>query len=127
MNIFTIAGISGSGPKATSVSFLRDADGVRQWTWLPNDVAARLRPGMTVTVEEVSTGRVETSYEKDGQQVALKTPKQQVFLYGQISFGKPVEGDRTPPTFSFDEDATVYAATYDAKHHGVQEGEDPFV
>jgi hypothetical protein len=111
-----IAFIAGnSGPKATAVTFLKTEDGVSQWAWIANDVASRLRPGMRLIVGEASTSRVQTQYEKDGQQVALKVPRQQLFLGGSISVELPDTQPIAPATWTFGDEVDKYTAAYDAK------------
>lgn len=111
-----IAAIGGSGPKATAVQFLKDATGVRQWSWIANPIAAQLRPGMSLTVEQVSTGKVETSYtDATGTVVALKVPRQQLFLGGSITVEAPEAEVLAPVTVTFAGDVAKYASAYDAK------------
>ena len=105
-----------SGPKATAITFLKTEDNVSQWAWIDNSVAAKLRPGMRLTVAEVGTARVQTQYEdKSGTMVALKVPKQQLFLGGNITVELPDTEPVTPATWSFGDDIVKYADNYDAK------------
>jgi len=105
-----------SGPKATAITFLKTEDGVSQWSWISNDIASKLRPGMRLIVGEVSTSRVQTQYEdKSGNMVALKVPKQQLFLGGSITVELPDTEPVTPATWSFGDDIVKYADSYDAK------------
>lgn len=114
---FSIAAIGGSGPKSTAVNFLKNEDGIRIWTWVPNNVAATLRPGMVVRAEQVSFGKVQKDYTApDGTVMALKVPKMQVFLGGSVSFHAPESEPIAPATFSLADDATDYAKAYDAKN-----------
>ena len=113
---FTIAAIGGSGPKATAVNFLKTEDGVRLWTWMSNDVASKLRPGMTVVAEQASFGKVETTYEKAGVVTELKVPKAQVFLGGSVSVRKPESETLAPTTVVFEDGCDEYTRTYDAKN-----------
>ena len=113
---FTIAAIGGTGPKATAVNFLKTEDGVRLWTWMSNDVASKLRPGMTVVAEQASFGRVETTYEKAGVVTELKVPKAQVFFGGSVTVRKPESETLAPATVVFEDGVDEYAQAYDAKN-----------
>lgn len=113
---FTIAAIGGSGPKATAVNFLKNEDGVRIWTWMANDIAKVLRPGMTVVAEQASFGRVETTYEKAGVITELKVPKVQVFLGGQVVVRKPEAEALAPTKVVFEDGLEDYIKSYDAKN-----------
>ena len=86
-----VAGLGGSGKKATAVNFTV-VDGVRTWAWLPNELvsAHNVRAGVTLTVEDVrAIGEPQTQYEKDGEIVDLLNPKQQLLLGGQMSIAQP--------------------------------------
>jgi hypothetical protein len=113
---FTIAAIGGSGPKATAVNFLKTEDGIRLWTWMSNDIASRLRPGMTVVAEQASFGKVETTYEKAGVVTELKVPKAQVFLGGSIVVRKPETEVLAPTSVTFEDGCDEYTSAYDAKN-----------
>lgn len=115
---FTIAAIGGSGPKATAVNFLKNEDGIRLWTWMSNDIAFRLRPGMTVVAEQASFGKVETTYDKAGVTMELKVPKAQVFLGGSVTVRKPEAETLAPATVVFEDGVEDYARSYDAKNSG---------
>jgi hypothetical protein len=124
---FTIAAIGGSGPKATAVNFVKTEDGVRLWAWMSNDVASRLRPGMSIVAEQASFGRVETSYEKDGVVTELKVPKAQVFFGGSVTVAKPASEPLAPATFVFEDGVADYAQAYDAKNSlSVIDDNEPF-
>jgi hypothetical protein len=124
---FTIAAIGGSGPKATAVNFVKTEDGVRLWAWMSNDVASRLRPGMSIVAEQASFGRVETSYEKDGVVTELKVPKTQVFFGGSVTVAKPASEPLAPATFVFEDGVADYAQAYDAKNSlSVIDDNEPF-
>jgi len=112
---FTIAAIGGSGPKSTAVNFLKNEEGIRLWAWMSNDIASRLRPGMTLVVEQASVGKTETTYEKNGVVTDLKVPKAQVFLGGAISVRKPESEPLAPITVVFEDDCDAYAEAYDKK------------
>lgn len=114
---FIIAFIGNAGPKATVVTFLKNEDDISQWTWVSNDIARALRPGMRILASEVSTGKVQTSYEKDGQTLELKTPKVQLFLGGSIEVLPPDNKPVAPATWNLSQVAE-YASAYDAKHSG---------
>lgn len=86
-----VAGLGGSGKKATAVNFTV-VDGIRTWAWLPNELvsAHNVRAGVTLTVEDVrAIGEPQTQYEKDGEIVDLLNPKQQLLLGGQMSIAQP--------------------------------------
>lgn len=114
----SIAAIGGSGPKATAVNFTKTEEGQRPWAWVPNAVAADLVPGMVLTVESVSTGKVETTYVKDGVTVDLKVPKVQLFLGGQITVDAPDSEPVPEATFVVSDQARAYREAYLAKHSG---------
>ena len=62
---------------------------VVQWAWVPADLAPRVRDSISAT--EVKLGSIETEYtDKDGQVVALKSPRQQVSLFGSVTLGDPI-------------------------------------
>lgn len=113
-----VAGVSGAGPKATAVNFLKDASGVREWAWLPNAIASQVRAGTVVIADAVSqSSKVETTYtdQKTGVVVALKVPKRQLFLGGAVTITAP-ESDPLPTAdFTVTDEAVVYASRVDAK------------
>jgi len=82
-----VRGVSAPGPNAKAVSLGVTEDGVALWTWMAAD--AVVVPGMTFSCESVSFGKVQTSYTKDGVEVALKVPKRQVFLYAKAVLDAP--------------------------------------
>ena len=45
-----------SGPKATAITFLKTEDGTSQWSWISNDIASKLRPGMRIRLEPGDEG-----------------------------------------------------------------------
>jgi hypothetical protein len=117
MTTFSIAAIGGRGPKSTAVNFLKSEQGVRLWAWIPNDIASRLRPGMTIAAEQVSFGRTETGYEdKSGSIVELKVPKRQVFFGGNLVIGAPESESLAPIAITFADGVDAYAQAFDAKH-----------
>jgi len=113
-----VAGVNNPGPKATAVNFLKDANGVREWAWLPNAIASQVRAGTVVIAGAISeSSKVETTYtdQKTGVVVALKVPKRQLFLGGAIVVTAP-ESDPLPAAdFTVTDEAKVYAARVDAK------------
>jgi hypothetical protein len=110
-----VAGVNNSGPKATSVSFLT-RDGVREWAWLPNQMASSLRAGMTLIVEQVQpANKVQTTYLKDGVEVELKVPKRQLFLGGSITVEAPAQEALKPVAFVVTDEALKYAHNFDSK------------
>lgn len=111
----SISAISGSGPKATAVMFVKSPEGVRPWAWVPNAVAAGLVPGMVLTVESVSTGKVETTFERNGQVETLKVPRQQLFLGGSIVIDAPDSEPLPEATFTVSDAAAAYREAYLAK------------
>lgn len=115
-----------SGPKATAVTFLKTEDGTSQWSWISNDIASKLRPGMRLNVSEVSYSRVQTQYEKDGVMVDLKVPKQQLFLGGSITVELPDTQPLAPATWSFGDEVDNYTAAYDAKRATVAANDEAF-
>lgn len=120
--VLTIAAIGGKGPKATSVAFGKTEDGVRQWAWVPNSVAEKLAPGMTVIVEAVSVGKVEKTYtdKVTKTEVALKVPKQQLFLGGEITVDAPDAEPLPEAQWKVSDAATAYREAYHAKRQAEQ-------
>lgn len=120
--VLSIAAIGGKGPKATSVSFTKTEDGIRQWAWVPNDVAATLAPGMTVIVEVTSMGPVETCYtdKVTKTEVALKVPKQQLWLGGDILADAPEQEPVPEAKWHVTEAAKAYLEAYRAKQQAKQ-------
>lgn len=114
--ILSIAFINGHGPKATKVVFLKDTAGNSEWAWISNDIASRLRPGMRLECEQVSRGRVQTTWRNElGEEQMLKTPQVQLFLGGDMRVLKPEMVDRKPINVSFEDDLDEFTAAYDAK------------
>ena len=86
-----VAGLGGSGKKATAVNFTV-VDGIRTWAWITNELVAthNIRAGVTLLVSDVrAIGEPQTQYEKDGEIVDLLNPKQQLLLGGQMSIAQP--------------------------------------
>jgi len=121
---FTISAIGGSGPKATAINFTKTEDGIRLWAWMPNAVAGKLRPGMTITAEQIGFGATETTYEKAGVVTELKVPRRQLFLGGSIVVGKPESEPMEPMAISFADEAEAYAKAYDAKRTATPTADD---
>lgn len=112
-----VAGIGGSGKKATAVNLLKDAQGVREWCWLPNEYAINLRAGSVLMVDSVSrSSKLETTYtDNTGNAVVLKVPKRQVFLGGNLVIQAP-ESDPLPElVVTVTDEAVIYAARVDKK------------
>lgn len=109
--MFTVKYVSSlghRGPKATRVNFgPLYKDTVRLWAWIPNDVADGLAEGLQVTGDFSirPNGEVQSSYEKDGESVALRQPVQQVWLNGNFVFTAPEQGSAT---FKVDDQARAY-------------------
>ena len=111
-----VAGIGGAGPKATAVNLLKDSNGVREWCWLPNQIASHVRAGSVISAEVVSrASKVETTYTKDGVVTELKVPKRQVFLGGKVTVDAPASDPVPTAEFSVTDEARVYASRVDAK------------
>lgn len=120
-----VAGIGGSGAKATAVNFIKDAAGVREWAWLPLAEASQVRAGTVIFAETVSRSRtVETTYtDKHGAVVDLKVPKRQIFLGGRIVITAPESEPLAPCDFVVTDEAKVYASRVDAKSVGAATAE----
>jgi len=120
-----VAGIGGSGAKATAVNFIKDASGVREWAWLPNAIASQVRAGTVILAETVSrSSKVETTYtDKTGAVVDLKVPKRQVFLGGKVVVTAPESEPLAPCDFTVTDEAKVYASRVDAKSVGAATAE----
>lgn len=129
---FSVSGLNNPGPKSTAVSFLKNDDGIRHWAWVANNDAARIRPGMTVTLTVTGFGKVESDYtDKTGALVVLKTPKQQVFYTGAPKVEAPASEPIVIEPAEFADGVDTYAAAYDAKRNGtvpaaVADGDEPF-
>jgi hypothetical protein len=113
--VLSIAAIGGTGPKATVISFVKDENGNRPWAWMPNETAAMLVPGMRLAIAQVDSGKIATTYTKDGVEVALKVPKVQLFLGGTIEVLPPDQPELAPLTVVFSDQARAYAEAYRAK------------
>lgn len=109
--MFTVKYVSSlghRGPKATRVNFgPLHQDSVRLWAWIPNETADKLAEGLQVTGDFSvrPNGEVQSSYEKDGQTIALRQPVQQVWLNGKFVFTAPEQGSAT---FVVDDQALAY-------------------
>lgn len=112
---FSVAAVGGSGPKSTAINFVKTTDGVRLWAWIANEKAAELVPGMLVRAEQVSFGKTETTYEKDGQVFELKVPRQQVFLGGSVTFDAPESEPMAEIEVTVTDKARAYREAYLAK------------
>lgn len=124
---FTVAAIGGSGPKATAINFVKTEDGIRLWAWFANDTASRIRPGMRVVADEVSFGKVETTYEKAGVVTELKVPRAQVFFGGALVISNPDTQPLAPVSVTFEDGCNEYAAAYDNKNGSFVSGDsEPF-
>jgi hypothetical protein len=111
-----VAGVGGVGPNATAINFQKDADGVREWGWVPNEIAADVRAGTVVYALVSRSSKVETTYtDKTGQVVALKVPKRQLFFGGETEVDAPESVPLPPTTWKVTDKAKVYAARVDAK------------
>ena len=89
---FAVVGLSTPGPKATSVGLrsLDPTDDIRYWAWFANSLVAGIVPGMRVTFDSASFGKVSTTYtDKAGFVKELKFPKRQVFWGGNATFDAP--------------------------------------
>lgn len=124
---FVVSAIGGSGPNATSVFFTKTPNNVRPWAWIPNNVATNLAPGMQITVTQVSWGKQTDTYRDNGQQVALKVPRCQVFLGGDIIIDAPEQSLLPEAKFQITEAAARYRDTYIASREkeAVVDGDEP--
>ena len=124
---FTVAAIGGSGPKATAINFVKTEDGIRLWAWFANDTASRIRPGMSVVADEVSFGKVETTFLKAGVVTELKVPRAQVFFGGALVISNPDTQPLAPVSVTFEDGCDEYAAAYDNKNGSFVSGDsEPF-
>lgn len=95
---FAVVGVNAAGPNSTSVGLrsLDQTDEIRYWAWLSNAVASAIVPGMRVTFDAVSFGKVQTNYvDKAGFVKENLFPKRQVFWGGKPLFDAP-EADALP-------------------------------
>jgi hypothetical protein len=121
-----VAGIGGHGTKAIAINFLKDANGVREWAWLPLAYAPFVRAGTVLVAETVSrSSKLETTYtdKVSGAVVALKVPKRQLFLGGKVVISAPESEPLAPLTVEVTDDAKVYASRVDAKSVGAATAE----
>lgn len=108
-----VRGVSAPGQQAKAVSLGVDANGVALWTWMAKDTT--VVPGMTFRCENVSFGKLQESYTKDGVEVALKRPRRQVFCHAVATLGAPQtlevvsEVQLTPEALAFAERALAKA------------------
>ncbi len=103
-----VSSLGHRGPKSTRVNFgPLYQDTVRLWAWIPNDVADNLAEGLQVigNFSIRPNGEVQSSYEKDGESMALRQPVQQVWLNGDFVFTAPDQGSAT---FKVDDQAQAY-------------------
>lgn len=125
-----VAGVGGSGPKSTAINLLKDASGVREWCWLPNQVASTVRAGSTITAEFVSrASKLETTYtdRTTGAVMELKVPKRQVFLGGVVTVDAPESEPLPEAKFVVTDEAKVYASRVDNKAvAGTPSSDEPF-
>lgn len=122
--VLSIAAIGGKGPKATNVAFLKNEAGVREWAWVPNNIAEMLAPGMRLVVEAVSVGKVEETYtdRNTGEVVPLKVPKVQLFLGGEITVDAPEQEPLPEAQWKVSDAAAAYREAYRAKQAPKGEG-----
>ena len=85
--------------------------------WFPTDwVNTQVAPGTEIVADTISLGRIERSYKNaEGQEVALKSPKQAVWFRGTVSAVAPALAELEEPTFTVSEQASTYAAAWRAK------------
>jgi len=126
LTTFIVAGIGGSGAKATAINFKKTEDNIGLWAWVANDTASRIRPGMSIVAEQVSFGKVETHYEKAGVVTELKVPKRQVFFGGALTIKKPESQPLAPVSVNFEDGCDEYAAAYDNKNQTTEDVSEPF-
>jgi hypothetical protein len=112
-----VSALSAQGPKATAISFVKNDEGIRPWAWLANELTEDIVPGSVLLVEEVRTGKVETTYtdKKTGLEVELKSPKIQLFLGGEIEVTEPEVAPMKPVAVKASSQAKAYAEAYRAR------------
>ena len=91
-NTFAVVGLNTPGPKSTSVGLrsLNETDDIRYWAWVLNSQVGGIVPGMRVTFDTVSFGKVQTTYvDKAGFVQELKFPRKQVFWGGNLTVDAP--------------------------------------
>jgi len=102
----------------TEIIFLpaENAELIWRSAWLRTDwVNEQVAPGIEITAEHIGLGKIERSYEKDGETIALKTPKQAVFFRGAISTIAPEMEALAEPVYTTNEQASAYAQAWRAK------------
>lgn len=91
-------------------------------SWMPTKwVNEQVAPGVEITAEHIGLGKVERSYKKDGQQVALQTPKQTVFFRGTVTAIAPEMEALAEPVYTVTEQASAYASAWRAKQASATE------
>lgn len=134
--VLSVSALRKPGPKATAVMFtVNEATGMRPWAWLPNSVAAQIRPGSRLVVPIVREGDIET-HRSDDPTVALKRPTVQLWLHRSTDEkivilppeALPVAGE---DDFEVTSEASEFAQRVDAKadREAVEDavnGDEPF-
>lgn len=124
---FIVAFVGGHGVKSTSVSFLKDQNGVRLWAWIDNSTAMSIRAGSVVSADAHRLSSVkETSYLKEGVVTDLKVPRRQVFLGGNVVVDAPEQDPLPPVVAKVTDEAKVYASRVDSKVIVVEGSDEPF-
>lgn len=123
-----VRGVSAPGPKSKAVSLGKVVEGgveIALWTWMAKDTV--VVPGMTFSCENVSLGELQTSYTKDGVEVALKIPKRQVFCHAAAVLGAP-EAQEVVSEVQVTPEALEFAQRVLAKAEAeaTDDGEEPF-
>ena len=110
LSINYVSSLGHRGPKSTRVNFGPLADGIRLWAWVPNSTADAICEGMAVTGEFSvrPNGAPETSFTKDGAEVAKRVPTQQVWVNGTPTFDAPSGDIGEVPTYTVSEQAIAY-------------------
>ena len=102
----------------TQVVFLPENQDAPVWVsaWLATSfVQEQVVPGVEILAESASLGKLETSYEKDGVVVGLKSPRRSVFFGGTVSAVAP-EGDPLPEVvYAKSESTSAYVQAFRAK------------
>jgi len=127
LSINYVSSLGHRGPKSTRVNFGPLAEGIRLWAWIPNVTADSICEGMAVTGEFSvrPNGAPETSFTKDGAEVAKRVPTQQVWVNGKPVFDAPSEDIGETPTYTVSEQAEAYRQRVLAKRASeAQAGDD---
>lgn len=119
---YIVAKFGSVSPKKgmTELVFLPEegaAETIWRSAWFPTDwVNTQVAPGTEITADHIGLGKVERSYKNaEGEEVALKSPKQSVWFRGTVTPVAPELAELEAPTFAVNEQASAYAQAWREK------------